>query len=153
MSTSSTSSSSSFHSAPPNPPLINPPVCSLLMAQTPKPNSTEDASGSPVNPPAPSEVTEPPASEYSHRIRYRLRRLRPPDARKNLRRRCQQFRKKLLIHMMEDGRCQCVRKAPATRDIVPLTDASRKKPEWLLLARQFMTDRAGSAWDRCVNAW
>jgi hypothetical protein len=54
----------------------------------------------------------------------------------------------------ESGRGQRLRKAPATKEVVPLTDVSRKTPEWLRLAYEFVTDKAaGPAWDRCVAAW
>jgi hypothetical protein len=54
----------------------------------------------------------------------------------------------------ESGRGQRLRKAPATKEVVPLTDISRKTPEWLRLAYEFFTDKAaGPAWDRCVAAW
>ena len=54
----------------------------------------------------------------------------------------------------ESGRGQRLRKAPATKEVVPLTDKSRKTPEWLRLAYEFFTDKAtGPAWDRCVTTW
>jgi hypothetical protein len=54
----------------------------------------------------------------------------------------------------ESGRGHRLRKAPATKEIVPLTELSRKTPEWLQLAYEFVTDKtAGPAWDRCVAAW
>jgi hypothetical protein len=46
----------------------------------------------------------------------------------------------------ESGRGHRLRKAPATKEIVPLTDLSRKTPEWLQLAYEFVTDKtAGPA--------
>jgi hypothetical protein len=54
----------------------------------------------------------------------------------------------------ESGRGQRLRKAPATKEVVPLTDISRKTPEWLRLAYKFLTDKAaGPTWDCCVAAW
>lgn len=58
------------------------------------------------------------------------------------------------VAVSESGRGHHLCKAPATKEIVPLTDLSRKTPEWLQLAYKFIMDKtAGPAWDHCVTAW
>ena len=58
------------------------------------------------------------------------------------------------VAFSESGRGHRLRKTPATKEIVPLTDIARKTPEWLQRAYEFVADKTtGPAWDHCVTAW